>query len=127
MKNNVFDDAIFKYGWNVTSIITLWGVQYNIVATAKAYCETDTITQEQKIAYSAFLANQNAEQRSVEVLLESFAEGITEAKSRFCPTTMLFQRDGSCALLCDDKELPDEGVAVCLSPKKMVISQDAYL
>ena len=39
----------------------------------------------------------------------------------------LFGRDGECALLCDDSEEPDEGIAVCIYPTEIIMSQDDYL
>ena len=42
-------------------------------------------------------------------------------------STLLFGRNGECALLCDDNNEPDEGIAICIYPKAVIKSQDDYL
>ena len=40
---------------------------------------------------------------------------------------LLFERDGSYAILFDDKNDEDNGIAVCLVPSERVLTQDEYL
>ena len=40
---------------------------------------------------------------------------------------LLFDTDGGCALLCNDAEDEDEGIAVCILPDKCVMDQSDYL
>lgn len=127
MKNKVFSDAEYYYGWNVDSVITLWGEVYQISVSAQAYSSMESVTKAQELAYSMYLDNVESIRSIIERLLENTAADKTEAKQRFVPRTLFFERDGSYALLCDDRELPDEGVAVCLSPQTLVVSQDEYL
>lgn len=127
MKNKVFTDAEYYYGWNTLLDICLWGEIYTIVVSAQAYAKTEAVTKEQEDAYSQFLSNLIAEQKTIELLLDSFVGDKRNAKQRFIPKTLLFEKNGNYTLLCDDRESPDEGVAVCLSPQKIVISQDEYL
>ena len=46
---------------------------------------------------------------------------------RFHPRTFLFKIDGSVALLCDDTENPDEGIAIVVTQDYEIVSQDDYL
>ncbi len=48
-------------------------------------------------------------------------------KRVFLPRRILFDTDGGCALLCDDIEDRDEGIAVCIMPGKCVMDQSDYL
>ena len=49
------------------------------------------------------------------------------ASDRFIPKTLLVNRDGSIAIMCDDEDEPDEGIAICLMPEMQIMSQDDYL
>ena len=63
--------------------------------------------------------------KTAENLLDAYAGG--RFPKRFVPQTILFERDGRYTLLLDDVKDADGGVAVCLSPKKEALPQDAYL
>ena len=125
MKTSVFGEMTFNTGWKSSTNIILFGKLINIVVKAKAYCEKDGITDEQKVAFVDFNKNKEKRLNSTEKLLSDYAGGIVEG--RFFPRTLLFERDGGYAILFDDKEDEDNGVAVCLMPKEMVLSQDEYL
>ena len=60
----------------------------------------------------------------IEKLLKEYSNSV---ELRFIPKTLLIDRDGSYALLFDDNDNPDDGIAVCLAPEEKIISQDEYL
>lgn len=115
----------FHVGWKVNSNIVLFGKEYCIIVKAKAYREEDGITAEQDQALSDFAAQKDTILKTAEKLLDNVRDG--DGAASFTPRTLLFERDGSYALLCDDCMDEDDGVAVCLSPKQIVVSQDEYL
>ena len=80
---------------------------------------------EQEAALSNYQNHREERMRETEELL--LAYGGKDCPTRFFPRTLLFERNGEYALLCDDKENPDDGVAVVLFPKQKVILQDDYL
>ena len=82
------------------------------------------ITEEQENAYSEFCKSENEKLETVENLLRGYSDSPQE---KFTPKTLLIDRDGSYALLCDDIDNEDEGIAVCLYPQEVIISQDDYL
>jgi hypothetical protein len=125
MNNEIFGELIFNTGWKTKAKITLFNKEYEVVVKAKAYRETDGITAEQEKAYFDFGKNKSALLMTSEKLLNDHAEG--KASGRFVPRTLLFNRDGNYALLLDDKDDKDGGVAVTLTPKAEVLSQDEYL
>jgi hypothetical protein len=125
MNNNAFGELIFKTGFKTKTNITLFDKKFDIVVKAKAYYETDGITVEQETAYLDFKDNKAERLKTVDSLLNKFADG--NAPNRFVPRSLLFNRDGSYAILFDDKENEDDGVAVTLAPKTEVVSQDEYL
>jgi len=125
MKNPIFGEVSFDTGWETKNDVSLFGKEYNVVVLAAAYYEQDGITSEQEAAYGSFLKNKNQLLKEVEKLLRDFAGG--NASNRFLPTTLLIKRDGGYALLCEDDENEEDGVAVCLAPEKKVVSQDKYL
>ena len=125
MNNTSFGELTFNTGWKTKTDISLYGTNYDVVVKVKAYYEKDGVTAEQESAYADFKENKTARLVTVEKLLNDFADS-TSAK-RFIPKTLLFQRNGAYALLFDDKQDEDSGVAVCLAPKAEVVSQDEYL
>ena len=122
---SVFGDLQFSVGWKTRGEIVLFGKTNNITIKAKAYEETDGITDAQKLAFNDFKENTATRLNEAEAMLSTIADG--EPSRRFKPRTLLFNRSGEYALLCDDESDPDDGVAVVLSPKQRVVSQDDYL
>lgn len=125
MNSTAFGELTFNTGWKTETSITLFDNTYNIVVKAKAYFEKDGVTAEQEKAYFNFNGNRETHLVTVEKLLNQYTNG--KAATRFIPRTMLFQRDGGYALLLDDNEDEDAGIAVTFAPKAEVVSQDEYL
>jgi hypothetical protein len=125
MKNEIFGELTFNTGWKTNAKIILFNKEYEVVVKAKSYRETDALTAEQEDAYANFGKNKSVQIETAEKLLDIYADG--KASERFIPKTLLFNRDGSYALLLDDKEDEDSGVAVSFDPKVEVLSQDEYL
>lgn len=125
MKNSFFGEMTFDIGWKAETNIELFGKLKSIIVKAKAYYEKDGITAEQEASFTEF--NDHKEQRldKIEKLLTNYA-GINAAE-QFVPRVLLFDRDGSYAMLFDDKEDVDDGVVVCLLPIEKVLSQNEYL
>lgn len=125
MIQSIFGAMQFDTGWKTKVEIVLFGQPYNITLKARAYYETDGMTAEQEAALSNYQNHREERMRETEELL--LAYGGKDCPTRFFPRTLLFERNGEYALLCDDKENPDDGVAVVLFPKQKVILQDDYL
>ncbi|MDR1531373.1 MAG: hypothetical protein LBS62_04185 [Clostridiales bacterium] len=132
MNHPVFGEITFNHGWDGKATITLWGRQYNIVYTAAAYFKKDGITAEQERAFTAFQSDKVARLAQVETLLQRYISGAdpkepTSGRARLTPRSLLFERDGGYALLLDDADNPDNGLAVRLHPDERVMTQDEYL
>ena len=125
MNNAIFGALVFNTGWKTDTSISLFGSAYDVVVKVKAYFEKDGVTAEQESAYTDFSENKAVRLKTVEKLLGIYAE--EAAAKRFIPKTLLFNRDGSYALLLDDKADADGGIAVTLAPEMEVVSQDEYL
>jgi hypothetical protein len=124
-KNKVFGEFTFNTGWKAKTDITFFGSGFNIAVTAKAYSEKDAITPEQEKAFDDFNGNKEGRLKTAEKLLTECAG--SNASKRFVPRKLLFKRDGGYALLLDDKEDPDNGMAVVFAPKAGLLTQDEYL
>jgi hypothetical protein len=134
MNESAFGAVAFDYGFDAKGRLMLWGKAYEITLTAAAYFEKDGITEAQEKACLAYKSGEARKWARVEALLREFlasrtGEPVPPARlgARFTPRTLLFKRDGAYALLLDDAENPDEGLAVCLAPEEKVVSQDVYL
>lgn len=125
MIQSVLGNLYFNTGWKTNSEIVLFGNSYRVTVKARAYFETDGLTDEQQKAFADYKDHNSQREKEVEALLSAYAK--TDCSARFFPRTLLFERNGGYALLCDDKDNPDDGVAVILSPDQRVILQDEYL
>ena len=128
--NAVFGDMEFSVGWKRRLDISLWDSCYNIVVKAKAYAESDGLTSEQEKSYTDFMNRCESLLQTVENLLSEYCktEDVKAIVARMTPTSLLLERDGGCALLFNDTEDADNGVAVCLlSTPPQVMTQDEYL
>ncbi len=124
MIHDVFGDIEFTVGWKVNKSITLFGCDYIITIKIQAYFEEEGITREQENTYINFINTEEIKINSIEKLLKEYSDS---AELRFIPKTLLIDRDGSYALLFDDDDNPDDGIAVCLAPEEKIMSQDEYL
>lgn len=124
MISSAFGELKFKIGWKTDSVMTLFEKDNPIIIKAKAYYEKDGITKEQENSLYEFKNGIEEKSKQVERILNDY---FGDCKSRFTPRTLLFERDGSYALLLDDSDNPDDGIAVVLKPEEKVVLQDEYL
>lgn len=126
MNSQLLSELKYDVGWKSNGQITLFDKDYTVVVKFKAYYEEDKVTKKQKQAYSDFCKNEKELLAITEDQLRKFSKDI-EDLTQFVPRTMLFQRDGEYALLFDDKNDVDGGIAVILKPKQAIMLQDEYL
>lgn len=124
MLHEVFGDIEFNVGWKSKKNVELFGKVYLITLKIQAYYEEEGITAEQEQAYLDYSKAEADKTKRIEELLTAYD---SDAQMRFVPKMLLFNKDGSYALLCDDQDVLDEGIAVCLSPEEKVVLQDDYL
>ena len=115
---------VFKYGWNKHEEVFILGQRYEIIINLHAYYEKDGVTGKQKDAYLNFEEQKTQMLSKIEDALNKFCNN---AKERFTPTMLLISRDGEIALLFDDDDNPDDGIAVTIIPEIKIYSQDEYL
>jgi len=124
MNNDILNDFVFNVGWKSNRKININNSEYAIVIHLQAYYETEGITAEQRNTYSEYLKNEELILKRIEKLIN---DSCSDTVSSLTPSTLYIDRDGSLALLFDDANDPDEGIAVCLSPKEKILSQDEFL
>jgi hypothetical protein len=128
MVNEVFGEMSFDVGWKTKTKIVLWGKTYTVIVNAEAYNKEDCLTEEQQKSYASFKEMKAEKQRTIEMLLSQYFEGQEDDLCDFLkPTSLLIQREGELALLFDDANDEDNGIAVTLSLKEEVVTQDEYL
>lgn len=123
--DSILGPLTFDEGWYASGVIQLFHKDYTIGICVQAYYEQDGITQQQETALADYREHEAQRLTTAENLL--YAHFGENCAARFIPQTMVFERDGSYALLCDDCDAPEEGIAVLLSPEQRVLSQDDYL
>ena len=124
MDNSIFGKVVFNTGWQTKYDIELFEKEYSIIITASAYFEKDSINSNQEISFAYFKVNELDLISKVQLELLKFSY---KAYERFVPRELLFRRDGSYALIFDDKDDIDGGIVVCIKPDIKVMSQDEYL
>ena len=124
MNNKVFGEVTFKTGWKLKDYISYFGEKKDITVTAESYSESELITNEQE---NSFVLYKNDNAKIIVELEKCLKNYEKNAEKRFLPTELIFDRKGNCALLLDDKNNPDEGIAVTIMPKMTILSQDEYL
>jgi len=129
MKNKAFGEVLFDTGWETSTEIVLWEKSYTIKVRANAYYEEDGITSEQEASYSLFTSTKVETIMKVEKMISEYCENCDSEylKSRFIPQTLVFWDNGGFALMLSDADDIDNGIAVSISPKEEVMSQDEYL
>ena len=111
-----------KMGWKTTRKITLFSTVYEIVINCLAYEKDEPITEEQQAACADFAAHEGEILKKIERMIEEFGD-----RARFTPTVLFIEQDGAYAMLFDDSADEDDGIAVCISPKEEILTQDQYL
>jgi hypothetical protein len=125
MLDITFGHVSFNTGWYKTEKISFNGKTYAIDVCANAFEETDGITDAQRRDYAAFVQNKAAIETEIVTLL--LTNHSADFLKKLKPTGLFFERKGGYALLLDDADDPDNGLAVVLAPKKAVMTQDEYL
>ena len=124
MINSYFGEMEYATGWKTKRQIELFGNTYDIVVKIQAYDPEDGISEEQDQACCEYIKNEKENLESIEKLMVEYS---ADAKTRFSPRRLLYDTDGGCALLCNDAEDVDEGIAVCIIPNQCVMEQSDYL
>ena len=124
LTSKYFGNMEYSIGWKTKRTIELFGEQREIVVKIQAYEPEDGINDMQDKACKFYIENEKDNLKCMEQLMKEFS---ANAKTRFKPRHLLFDTDGGCALLCNDAEDEDEGIAVCILPEKGVMYQSDYL
>lgn len=122
MIKTAFGNMVFNVGWKTKTIIKLFNIEYEITVKLKAVSEQQAITEEQNKVCEMFCENKTSILQKVENMLKSYGN-----EENFVPTTLLIKRNGDYAILFDDKQDIENGIAVCLAPSVEILMQDQYL
>ena len=138
--SKVFGEIVFDYGWKVKEPlkIELFGKDYSVDIAAKAYYETEKITDEQETAFIELKKILEKRLKEAEKEIKEFYEegcaeyyegefSKEELSEELTPKELLIQKDGECALLITQESDLDNGLAVLLFPEVEVQTQDEYL
>ncbi|MEG2893057.1 MAG: hypothetical protein RR840_06790 [Clostridium sp.] len=129
--DQVFGEVIYDHGWTKDEKVNLWDEEVTLTTIAFAYKGQDIVENQQK-AYMEFLNKKQEYISRLEILVREYYDSLTKdidltPKGTIIPREILFDRDGSIAVMCDCKFDKDNGIAVKLYPSEEVVSQDEYL
>ncbi|MCM0599158.1 hypothetical protein [Periweissella fabalis] len=125
IQDTVFGNIKFGVVSFLTTInVNIFGENQAIIVDIRAYEEKDGITTAQQIAFSNFTQQKD-------ILLSQLQSGLmtidSQAQTRFTAKNMLIDRNGELALLFDDAQNEEDGLAVQLLPNFLITEQDSYL
>lgn len=124
MYHNYFGNMNYSIGWKVKRRINIFDKEYIITVKIQANKPDQNFPEVQNNACTEYVKSEKMYLEKIEILMTEYSEN---AKTRFLPKTLLFRRDGVCAMLCDDSEDPDNGIAVCIIPEMKIMLQDDFL
>ena len=127
MKNAVFGEVTFNYGWEKRGSVILFKRPHSVVIRIKSFRETDLITEAQETGYLLYQQNEKIYCTKIEQALIEYCGDADQAKERFCPSALIFRRDGSFALMIDDNNDAENGLVFTLSPIFSLQTTDEYL
>ena len=124
---NPFEKSSFNMGWKISISISLFEKDYKITILAEAYNKSEKTTEAQIKSYNDFIKKQSTILPKVEKLLAYEANSIDNAKKRFSPKMIYINQNGNYAMIFDDKENKEDGIAVTIKPSIKVTTTDQYL
>jgi hypothetical protein len=134
--NSTFGEMFYwNTAWDATSKIslTLWDKAYSITLRVVAEKEKDGISQIQENAYRNFKEKKFEARKNIEEAVEKYYSTSDKQVliSKFTPTELQFSTKGESALIADnaddeDWHDPPPGLAVIISPKVAIFTQEEY-
>lgn len=125
MNNKVFGELKFHIGWETERKIFFAAKVFTIVIHAKAYAVSEKITQEQERAYSYFDNNESLIMKQIEQAIRE--DSGEDFDKRYTPAMLLIKKDGTSAMLFDDSDDIENGIAVSITPEIRIMTQDEFL
>lgn len=120
-----FGEVIFNDGFDTKINVTIFSKTQKVLVTALAYEESDGISKEQKKSFLTFNNKKIEYISKIEsILVDEFGN---KANDRFNISSIFINRDGELALLFDDQQNEDEGIAVQIIPEILICEQSNYL
>ena len=133
IKDSIFGEMEYKFGWFKREILNLWGNEYGIIIKVIAYSESE-INEEQRNSYLRLKSNINEiSKNSLELLkeyiLKNYENEISENQifKLVIPKTILFKQNGDFGILCDTSLDEENGFVIVLSPKYEIGIQDIFI
>ena len=133
IKDSIFGEMEYKFGWFKREILNLWGNEYEIIIKVIAYNESE-INEEQRNSYLILKSNINEiSKNSLELLkeyiLKNYENEISENQifKLVIPKTILFKQNGDFGILCDTSLDEENGFVIVLSPKYEIGIQDIFI
>lgn len=133
IKDSIFGEMEYKFGWFKREILNLWGNEYEIIIKVIAYNESE-INEEQRNSYLKLKSNINEiSKNSLELLkeyiLKNYENEISENQifKLIIPKTILFKQNGDFGILCDTSLDEENGFVIVLSPKYEIGIQDIFI
>ncbi|VEJ08714.1 hypothetical protein [Actinobacillus delphinicola] len=125
--NPFLNDLVKKRGFVKPMQFNYQGKAWNITLKFKARAQDTQITPKQEEAFDAFYNEKVHFEKLTEKLICDYIEHFQFEDTKVEPTTLLIDKEGMVALLCECAWDPEEGIAVVLLPKAYVTVQNEIL
>lgn len=125
MIQTALGELSFHIGFKKKIDVEFFTKKYAAILKVCAYDEKDGITEEQLKTLENIQKNLKSQLALAEKMLVK-SEGQAEAE-KYIIRTLLVQRNGEFAFLCDDENNEKMGIAIIVNPKDKIMLQDEYL
>lgn len=139
----IFGEMFYKHGWFKNQSIFIFGKNWDIKISAKAFSQKP-INETEQNAYKNFMENETKFIEIAEIQLKDYVNNnlhelseywigarrvkdITELAQMVTPKSLLFKQDGSVIMLLDCVWDVENGIGIKLIPDISVASQDIFL
>ena len=132
VNDNVMGTMTYNHLWQKTDNIIFWNKSINVTINVKAYRKAP-ITDVQRKSYEYFKENiSKISAESQKMLIDYFTQlnrtiDIKTLNDEITLKNILFDKDGSVILFCDDAKDIENGIAIKVYPSYNIGTQDMFL
>lgn len=124
VKDNVFGEMEYDYGWRKNEIITIFNEDFEIEVVASAFSEKP-ISDIQREKYKRFQDDYTEIAQKIENVIEEYKKqyGLDTITLK----TLIIQQSGEVGILCDSSIAIEEGLLIRVYPIVEIDSPDNFL
>lgn len=126
IKDKVFGELKFRYGWKKEEKLNLWGKEYSVQCTIYIG-EDEEISEKARESYKSYKEVEKKIDKILEEHISEIDRDILDAKEKMRPMTIAFYNNGDSGVIFECDWDLDNGVALLLTPEIKIVNNDDLL